>query len=277
MDCPRCRTPLTLQQAPRLAMHCCFSCGGLFLDGDASRRVVDSVDPSAIAAADQVARSAQRPVPTEATAPCPACARPLDRMPIPAAGVTVDVCREHGVWFDRDELQRVVRAVAPERTTPVPMAPATPSQGAMQPIPGAPMQPMAAPMQPLAGAPMQPTAAPMQPAAPLSPGMAPGQYVAPGWLEEGAQKPFGGGPSFGSPQGGAPPSGPGAPLGGGAPAAPGQGWSTAKTAVAVGAGVAAVAGVAYAASHTNLGRQVMGVGPHASGFGAIGQALSRLF
>lgn len=72
---------------------------------------------------------------------------------------------------------------------------------------------------------------------------------------------------------------PGAQFGGGAPAQPqtGQGWSTAKTAVAVGAGVAAVAGVAYAASHTNLGRQVMGVGPHASGFGAIGQALSRLF
>lgn len=264
MNCPRCRTPLNPQQAQRLTMHCCYSCGGLFLDGAASRRVVEAVDPSAMATAQQVSQSAQRPVATDAVAPCPICARALERMPIPAANVTVDVCSEHGVWFDRDELQRVVQAVAPQasaqRTTPVPMAPQAPM---MQPIAGSPPpmvmgQPSPAPYVPPAGA-------------PLAPGMAPGQYVAPGWLDESAQKPFGGGPSLGSPQQ--------APMQGmpGQPGAEQGGWGVGKTALAVGGGLAAVAGVAYVASHTNVGRQAMGLGPHQSGFGAVGDVLSKLF
>jgi len=288
MNCPRCRTPLTPQQAQRLVMHCCYTCGGLFLDGAASRRVVEAVDPSAMAAAQQASQSAQRAVATDAVAPCPVCTRALDRMPIPAASVTVDVCGEHGVWFDRDELQRVVQAVAPQRTTPVPMAPqGAPNAGMqpMQPIPGQPIpgQPMG--MQPIPGQPMAapPMAPPMAPAnaGPMPAGMAPGQYVAPGWLDDSAQKPFGGMPSLGaSMQQPGQPAMPGMQPPG-APAMPGQpgpgGWGLGKTALAVGAGVAAVAGVAYVASHSSVGRQAMGVGPHASGFGAVGDVLSKLF
>lgn len=219
MNCPRCTTPLTVQQAGNLSMNCCYQCGGLFLDGAASKRVVDAVDPGAIAASQHVSQHAKSAAATDAIAPCPVCIKPLDRMPIPAASVTVDVCREHGVWFDRDELQRVVQAV------------------------GAPA-PAAAPQQPLA------------------PGMAAGQYVAPGWLDQSAQKPFGGMPQMGA----------------ATPQQPEQGgWSAGKTALAVGGGLAAVAGVAYVASHTDLGKQAMGLGPHQSGFGAVGNVLSRLF
>jgi Zn-finger nucleic acid-binding protein len=230
MDCPRCRTPLQIQNAGRLVMNCCFQCGGLFLDGASSKRVVEAVDPNAIAAANQVSQHAKAPVATDAIAPCPVCQKALDRMPIPAASVTVDVCAEHGVWFDRDELQRVVSSVA-----------------------GQPQQP------PMNNPAMQP------PQQPLPPGMAQGQYVAPGWLDESAQKPFGGMPQMGQPM---------------QQQQPGQqqgGWGVGKTALAVGGGVAAVAGVAYLASHTDLGKQVMGVGPHASGFGAVGNVLSKLF
>lgn len=224
MNCPRCQTPLAVQQAGNLTMNCCFQCGGLFLDGAASKRVVEAVDPQAVAAAQQVSSHARSAVATDAVAPCPVCAKPTDRMPIPAASVTVDVCREHGVWFDRDELQRVVQAVAPQAAQ-APQAPQAP------------------------------------PPAPLQPGMAAGQYVAPGWMDESAQKPFGGMPQMGAqtPQG------------------PQQGWGVGKTALAVGGGLAAVGGIAYVASHTDLGKQVMGVGPHASGFGAVGSVLSKLF
>jgi Zn-finger nucleic acid-binding protein len=190
-------------------MHCCFQCGGLFLDGATSKRVVDALDPLAVAASDHASRHARANVATEAIAPCPVCSKPLDRMPIEAAGVTVDVCREHGVWFDRDELHRVVRAVAPSQAAPVASAP-------------------------------------------LPAGMAPGQYVAPGWIDQSAQKPFGGMPSLGTPVG--------------QQQSPGgdQPWSTGKKVAVVGAGVAAVAGVAYLASNKD-------------GFGAIGQTLSKLF
>ncbi len=208
MNCPRCSVPLTAQQAERLLMHCCFQCGGLFLDGATSKRVVDALDPLAIEASNHAAKNAHAQVATDAIVPCPACSKALERMPIPAASVTVDVCREHGVWFDRDELHRVVSAVA------------------------------------------TPSAAPAASAA-LPPGMAPGQYVAPGWLDESAQKPFGGMPKPGSPVGQA-------------ASGPDQPWSTGKKVAVVGAGVAAVAGVAYLASNKD-------------GFGAIGKTLSALF
>jgi Zn-finger nucleic acid-binding protein len=281
MNCPRCSNPagsapLHPQQAGRLVMHCCFQCGGLFLDGGASRRVVEVVDPGAMATAEQVSRAAQRPAATDAVAPCPVCARALDRLPIPAAGVVVDACSEHGVWFDRDELQRVVQAVA----TPAPASPGPQNQGPqnLRPQnlgpqnlgPQNPAQPYVGAPQPYAGSPQPYGAAP---SGALAPGMAPGQYVAPGWLDDGAQKPFGGVPSFGAPVGQSPPGAPAMP---GQPG-PDQGWSAGKTALAVGGGLAAVAGVAYVASHTNVGRQAMGLGPHQSGFGAVGDVLSKLF
>jgi len=213
MNCPRCNVPLTAQQADRFLMQCCFQCGGLFLDGATSKRVVDALDPMAIKASDHAAQHAKANVSTDAVAACPVCQKALDRMPIPAASVAVDVCREHGVWFDRDELHRVVRAVAPSEAQPQ-----------------------------------------QQPAQNLPPGMASGQYVAPGWLDESAQKPFGGMPSMGTPVGQQQPQQPGQ----------GQGWTTGQKLAAAGVGVAAVAGVAYFASNSQ-------------GFGDIGRSLSKLF
>src|SRR5215813_4524489 len=111
MDCPRCRTPLDSHQAARLVLHGCTTCGGIWLDADASQRVVESIDPSVIAAADQEGMSARVRPNTDAAAQCPVCQRALNKMPIEQARVIVDACPGHGVWFDKDELQIVVRSV----------------------------------------------------------------------------------------------------------------------------------------------------------------------
>jgi hypothetical protein len=57
----------------------------------------------------------------------------------------------------------------------------------------------------------------------------------------------------------------------GAPGAQSSGWSAGKTALAVGGGVAAVAGVAYVATHTNLGRELVRDVEGALGGGGGGQ------
>jgi Zn-finger nucleic acid-binding protein len=44
---------------------------------------------------------------------CPVCSRDLTS--IRAARVTIDVCPEHGTWFDRDELGRLARNLEYER------------------------------------------------------------------------------------------------------------------------------------------------------------------
>src|SRR4051812_18003244 len=114
MNCPRCNVELDSHQATRVLLHGCPTCGGVWLDGEASRRVVEAIDPTVVGAADEESRRArQLQVDVSRAAPCPVCAQPLRRMPIEQAQVDVDACEQHGVWFDRDELQRVIRAVAP--------------------------------------------------------------------------------------------------------------------------------------------------------------------
>jgi Zn-finger nucleic acid-binding protein len=42
---------------------------------------------------------------------CPQCGETMARRQDPEARVVIDVCAEHGVWFDRGELTRVIEAV----------------------------------------------------------------------------------------------------------------------------------------------------------------------
>jgi hypothetical protein len=66
----------------------------------------------------------------------------------------------------------------------------------------------------------------------------------------------------------------------GAPQAPGQ-WTTGQKAMAVGAGVAAVGGLAYAATHTDVGRGLLhaaeGQAFGSGGLPGVGSMLSKLF
>jgi len=236
MDCPRCRVPLSPHSAPRLVLFGCLRCGGLWLDGDTSRRVVEALDPNAMSAAHEASSRASVRVDDTQTIACPSCARTLERMRIEAANVQVDCCRDHGVWFDRDELPRVVDAVVPkQRNTPVPMA-------------NAPVSPTS-PAAPQQTAPVGPT-----------------QYQAPGMLEQPWTPNL---PGLASAQGfnpAQPAPTQQAPQPPGQPAQPqGSSWGAGKTALAVGAGAVAVAGVAYVATHAS-----------SNTFGEIGDVLSKL-
>ncbi len=309
MNCPRCNTPLELHQAARLALHGCHGCGGLFLDGEASKRVVSAVDPDALATADQAAREARARVDESGPAACPACARPMQRVEVAEARVLLDACAEHGVWFDRDELQRVMRALAPQRTTPVPMAPTASAAAPVAAAAPAPAAPQTAWDTPAARF-FSPT---KQPAAPApAPAPAPAAAPAPATWDTPAAHFFSPtvepaaalvtqpvAASSGAPAGAAwdtpaarfytenaatgasaPPGAPAAPGLLGSLQAPGQ-WTTGQKAVAVGAGVAAVGGLAYAATHTNLGRGLLhaaeGQAFGSGGLPSVGSMLSKLF
>ncbi len=44
--------------------------------------------------------------------PCPDCSAMMNRINFGRrSGIIVDVCKDHGTWFDRDELPRAVRFV----------------------------------------------------------------------------------------------------------------------------------------------------------------------
>jgi Zn-finger nucleic acid-binding protein len=115
--CPRCRAAMRPLRIGPAALDECGGCGGLW----ASRAVLERVladresqaallgPPTAAVPADTGLAAAPA---AQGYVPCPDCARLMNRFNFArCSGVLVDVCRQHGTWFDRDELQRLVRFV----------------------------------------------------------------------------------------------------------------------------------------------------------------------
>ena len=104
--CPRCTRLLQATHGPDLA---CAACGGAFVDhGDLTARI-DAARPGGPQPdAPRHARGAPREREVH-YARCPTCAQPMTRMNFGTrSGIILDVCRAHGTWFDRGELDAVL-------------------------------------------------------------------------------------------------------------------------------------------------------------------------
>ena len=89
----------------------CGACGGLWLDPATLQRLCDAREQHATITGMLAARvpSAGGAVDAVRYVPCPACHRLMNRVNFArTSGVIMDVCRAHGVWLDRGELERVV-------------------------------------------------------------------------------------------------------------------------------------------------------------------------
>jgi Zn-finger nucleic acid-binding protein len=112
--CPRCGLPLFEGNANEIAMLGCGRCGGIWLDNTSAQRVVQTFDRAVVALADQVSTRAAFSVDLASAIACPTCRGPLARTRSPQSGIWIDVCGEHGTWFDRYELGVVFEALAPK-------------------------------------------------------------------------------------------------------------------------------------------------------------------
>lgn len=113
--CPRCREPLTAVAVGSATLDECTRCGGVWADVEAFERILkDGEAQAAVLGAPADAPPADAPPAGAAGAPqsyvpCPLCARLMNRLNFArCSGVLVDVCKNHGTWFDRDELRRIV-------------------------------------------------------------------------------------------------------------------------------------------------------------------------
>jgi len=105
MRCPACGSELVR------AGDECRRCHGVWLDLETFERL--AADPARQAAALAKLRAHADAAPHHTTTlPCPRCGQPMHRYEYAAAsGVHVDACRAHGIWFDRDELRRIVEFI----------------------------------------------------------------------------------------------------------------------------------------------------------------------
>jgi Zn-finger nucleic acid-binding protein len=111
LACPRCREEMQALRLGSITARECAQCGGLWLDPVSLQRLADAREESSGVVSTLAAR-----VPLVAATPdvvryipCPRCGKLMNRSNFArSSGVILDVCRTHGVWLDRGELQRVL-------------------------------------------------------------------------------------------------------------------------------------------------------------------------
>ena len=96
------------------AMLECESCFGLWLDVSTFEKVcADREQQSAVLGMATHAVSASHETSKVNYVPCPECSQLMNRMNFArCSGVIVDICKQHGTWFDRDELSRIVEFIS---------------------------------------------------------------------------------------------------------------------------------------------------------------------
>lgn len=111
LRCPRCREEMQALRLGSITAHECAQCGGLWLDPDSLQALANAREESAgvvSALAARVPLTAALPD-TVRYIPCPRCEKLMNRSNFArSSGVILDVCKSHGVWLDRGELQRVL-------------------------------------------------------------------------------------------------------------------------------------------------------------------------
>jgi len=109
--CPACAKPLARASVGEQAVQECLACGGLWLEREAFERLGASRERqgAVIGALPGAPAKAEPEIGSIQYRPCPVCSQRMNRVNYARrSGVVLDICKDHGLWFDRDELRRVL-------------------------------------------------------------------------------------------------------------------------------------------------------------------------
>jgi Zn-finger nucleic acid-binding protein len=113
--CPRCKIDMQSMTIGSTRVRECDDCSGLWLDVSSFEKIcADREEQSAVlGTASPAAPHSISENPAKITyAPCPECTQLMNRINFArCSGVIVDICKRHGIWFDRDELSRIIEFI----------------------------------------------------------------------------------------------------------------------------------------------------------------------
>ena len=113
--CPRCRVDMSAVAVGSTNLKECPKCEGLWVDATALEQICSDREKQAavLGMAAPVATPAEGDVEQNIRyVPCPECSTLMNRVNFAhCSHVIVDVCAQHGTWFDRDELRRIVEFI----------------------------------------------------------------------------------------------------------------------------------------------------------------------
>lgn len=109
-DCPRCKRKLGILEVGDISMHECTKCGGLWSAPDTFESIcADGEKQSAVLGYAGAKATAANPVAAISYVPCPDCSHLMNRSNFAkSSGVIIDLCKHHGVWFDAEELPKII-------------------------------------------------------------------------------------------------------------------------------------------------------------------------
>jgi Zn-finger nucleic acid-binding protein len=97
----------------KVTLHECERCFGIWLDSATFERICrDDEQQAAVLPGAGLGEPSANSIAAVRYRHCPLCRQLMNRVNFSqCSGVVVDVCREHGTWFDRNELQRIVEFI----------------------------------------------------------------------------------------------------------------------------------------------------------------------
>lgn len=115
LACPRCRAELQGAALGSVALHECPKCNGMWLDAGTFNAICADREKQAAVIGDTPSPVIDRrdfALDSIRYVGCCVCGVMMNRINFARqSGVIVDVCKPHGLWFDREELRRIVEFI----------------------------------------------------------------------------------------------------------------------------------------------------------------------
>lgn len=110
--CPRCRVGMDAVTIGKAPLRECPRCEGIWADATALEQICTDREQQSAVLGVASTLPETRGVELEKNlryVPCPVCEKLMNRVNfVRCSNVVVDVCHQHGTWFDREELRRIV-------------------------------------------------------------------------------------------------------------------------------------------------------------------------
>jgi Zn-finger nucleic acid-binding protein/RNA polymerase subunit RPABC4/transcription elongation factor Spt4 len=110
LNCPDCRINLVRGSVAGLALDQCDKCGGIWVDQQTFEKIAaDREERGEVMGSLPAQVDKPRTLATVHYRPCPCCAKLMNRQNYAhISGVVLNLCKQHGIWFERDELREVL-------------------------------------------------------------------------------------------------------------------------------------------------------------------------
>lgn len=114
-NCPRCKQEFHTVTIGSSTVFECSKCSGLWLNTSTFEKICnDREQQAAVLGAASLAQGGSPVTMTKVNyVPCPVCLQLMNRANFArCSGVIIDLCKKHGIWFDRDELGRIIQFIS---------------------------------------------------------------------------------------------------------------------------------------------------------------------